>query len=196
MRDYSKVEEYLNNLSQDIYEQPEDKGHYALTREVIQTWMSRLVGCQTVLDVGCGEGYAQKMFEAWGAEYTGVALGKDVIIAHKKHRNVKKMDFTFLDFPDNSFDLVFSRHSLEHSPMPLITLMEWYRVAKHWIGIVLPSIEHYGFVGQNHYSVMPIVQAHFLLKRAGFNPIWTEAHKGEDGIPDEYWIMSEKQAER
>ena len=46
---------------------------------------------------------------------------------------LKNADYNFLEYPDNSFDLVFSRHSLEHSPFPVLTLMEWYRVARDFM---------------------------------------------------------------
>jgi hypothetical protein len=138
------------------------------------------------------------MFQHWGMEYTGIALGEDVVVAQSLGRNVHRMDFSFLDYEDNSFDLIFSRHSLEHSPMPLLTLMEWGRAAKSWLGIVLPAPEWYGYKGRNHYSVMNMDQITNMLEQAGWYPLWTDIDsrtfntETNEVRPHEYWIMCEK----
>lgn len=137
------------------------------------------------------------IFERHNVTYEGVAIGEDVQVAQSKGRNVKKMDFTFLDYSDKSFDLVFARHALEHSPFPLITLMEWHRVAKSWLGIVLPAPEWYTYKGLNHYSVMEKGQIENLLERAGWRPIWMDVDEKAFGKtaavkPHEYWYMCEK----
>ena len=199
MKDYKHIDGYINKLYQDIYEQPEDAGHTRLSQKVIDSWMSRMTTCHSVLDVGCGTGFCQPMFERWGIKYEGVALGMDVVVAQEKGRNVKRMDFSFLEYPDNHVDLIFSRHSLEHSPFPLITLMEWARVAKNWLGIVLPAPEWYTFVGQNHYSVMNMEQIKNLLDVTGWRVLWEDVkflprdkEKPDEILPHEYWLMSEK----
>jgi len=195
VRDYKHIDSYLSRLLSDIYPQPEDTGHTALAQEVIDLWGNRLAGCKNVLDVGCGTGFCQPMFEAHGIEYTGVCLGNDLLEAQDKKRNVFKMDFNFLEYEDNSFDLVFSRHSLEHSPMPLLTLMEWNRVARNWLGLVLPAPEHYTYEGQNHYSVMNLPQVLAILPRAGWRVMWHD-NKPSEGTPQEYWLFAEKYKEK
>jgi hypothetical protein len=106
------------------------------------------------------------------------------------------MDFSFLDYPDNSFDLIFSRHSLEHSPMPLLTLMEWARVGANWLGLVLPAPEWYTYKGLNHYSVMNFEQVQVMLDVAGWHVMWKDIDElpNGDGIvaPHEYWLMCER----
>lgn len=197
-RDYKHFDGHLNKLIGQIYPQPEDDGHTALAKQVIDAWMSKMTTCHSVLDVGCGTGFCQTMFERWDVKYEGICLGQDYIEATNLGRNVKKMDFTFLDYPDDSFDLIFSRHSLEHSPFPLISLMEWARVAKNWLGIVLPTPEWYTYRGHNHYSVMNMEQIKNLLDVAGWKLMWEDIRfltwnedKGESR-PHEYWLMSEK----
>ena len=44
--------------------------------------------------------------------------------------DVRNMDQSFLDFADETFDLVWCRHCLEHSPMPFFTLTQLVRVLK------------------------------------------------------------------
>lgn len=199
MRDYKHIDGYINKLYSDIYEQPEDGGHTKLAHKVIDHWMSRMTTCHSVLDAGCGQGMCQEMFEKWGVKYEGIAIGEDVIVAQEKGRNVKVMDFSFLDYPDNSFDMIFARHALEHSPMPLLTLMEWARVSTNWLGIVLPAPEWYTYVGKNHYSVMNMEQIKNLLDVAGWRVLWDEIdrlppdpNQPDNLLPHEYWLMSER----
>lgn len=204
MRDYSHIDKYLDKLLGDLYPQPPDAGHTALAQEVIDMWCSRLSNISTVLDVGAGQGFCQPMFEKWGLKYTGVALGPDVIPAQNAGYNVERCDFNFLPYPDKSFDVVFSRHSLEHSPMPLLSLMEWSRVSKGYLGVILPAPEHYTYEGQNHYSVMTINQFLAIARIANWHPIWTDVKSVEYPFPlpndpthttpepSEYWIFCEK----
>lgn len=169
---YANWMSHYNTLLGDVYAQPEDSGHTSLAVEIISKWIPLATSVKTVLDVGCGEGFLQEVFESFKLEYTGITLGIDFLVATEKGRNVRNMDFNFLDFPDKSFDLIFSRHSLEHSPFPLLTLMEWHRVAKDYLFLILPTASAYGWGGNNHYSVMAKEQAEFLLERAKWRPIW------------------------
>jgi SAM-dependent methyltransferase len=202
MRDWTHIDHYLDKLLGDIYAQPEDSGHTALAKQVIDLWCNRLADCHNVIDVGCGTGFCQPMFEKHGIEYTGVCLGEDHEVAHSLGRNVKKMDFNFLDFEDETFDLIFSRHSLEHSPMPILTLMEWRRVTKNWLGLVIPAPEHYTFEGKNHYSVLKLEQILAILPRAGWEVMWHDTNNFQDengavtDVPGEYWIFCGKIKEK
>ena len=198
MRDYKHIDRYITTLYRDVYPQPEDEGHTHLAERVIDNWASKLTTCHSVLDVGAGQGFCQPMFERWDMKYEGVALGDDVIKAQSLGRNVKRMDFSFLDYDDDSFDLIFSRHSLEHSPMPLLTLMEWTRVSKNWLGLVMPTPEWYSYGGNNHYSVANLAQIKNWLRVAGWNILWEsidtlvwDKKTGEER-PHEFWIMAEK----
>jgi SAM-dependent methyltransferase len=193
MRDYKFIDQYLNNLLGDLYAQPSDEGHTLLAQEVIDLWGNRLTTCHNVLDAGCGQGFCQPMFERHGLEYTGVCLGNDYDEAKKLGYNVRKMDFSFLEFPDESFDLIFSRHSLEHSPMPMLTLMEWARVSKNWLGLIIPAPEHWTYKGLNHYAVMGREQILAILPRAGWNVMWDDIKYWENGsTPNEYWVFAER----
>lgn len=174
IRDYSHFDKYLNELVEDIYPQPVDAGHTQMSLEVIHNWIPKLIGCANVVDMGCGQVSPQSEFEHLGVAYTGVAVGEDVIEARKDGKNVLNMDMTFTNFDSESFDLVYSRHSLEHSPFPLLTLMEWHRIARHWLLVVLPSPEAYTYKGKNHYGVMNHDQAREFLARAGWDIIWDD----------------------
>lgn len=167
------------SLYKDIYPQPPDIWHSAMTRKAVMELCAPLEGCSTVLDVGCGEGSAQDIFLQIGLSYTGIGLGKDIEIGKKKKYNVFEMDFNFTDFPSGSFDIIFSRHSLEHSVMPTIALMEWRRVANKYLCLVLPNPEYWQWGGLNHYSVMSLPQIHYLLERTGWKFILENCDKYE-----------------
>lgn len=198
MRDWSQHDTYVTELYKSIYPQPDDGGHTGLAKKAIDAWMSKMTTCHSVLDVGCGTGFCQPMFEAWQVSYEGICLGEDYLDAQAHGRNVKKMDFNFLDYPDDYVDLIFSRHSLEHSPMPLLTLMEWHRVAKNWLGLIVPAPEWYTYVGQNHYYVLHVEQWKNLLRSAGWKVLWQDIDvrlwndETMETRPHEYWFMCEK----
>ena len=108
----------------------------------------------------------------------GITLGSDVDICKAKGLEVKLADMSFLPYPDGEFDLIFARHTLEHSPAPLLSLMEWRRVSKQWLLLVLPNPKHYKYGGKNHYYVFIKEQVENILDHAGWRAIWRD--KAED----------------
>lgn len=204
MRNYTQIDKYLDKLVGQIYPQPEDDGHTTWAKEAIDEFVPRMENPDRVLDVGCGTGFCQKIFEKWYVIYEGVCLGEeDLAEAKRLGRNVKKMDFTFLEHKDNSVNAIFSRHSLEHSPAPLLTLLEWKRVSSRYLAIVVPSPDHWKYVGQNHYYVLNDPQWRNLFDVAGFDVTYfnikrqnmtTEPTNPEVEI--EYWYLLEKRVEK
>ena len=164
MRAYTNFDSYYEELLGDIYAQPPDKWHKEEMEKVVTKWIVPL-GISSVLDVGCGEGEIKELFEGHGISYFGVALDRDV--KNAKPGNVIEKDFNFLGNM-SGVHLIFSRHSLEHSPYPLLTLMEWHRVSMNWLCLVVPNPKHFTFVGRNHYSVMDATQTAWILRRAGW----------------------------
>lgn len=174
VRDYIHLERYLNELIPDIYEQPSDEGHQEQIEDVVSRWVANLQGLSSVLDAGCGQGQAIPELQRYAKRVAGVTLGSDAEICQEKGYEVYRADMSFLPFNDGEFDLVFARHSLEHSPMPLLTLMEWHRVAKQWLLLITPDLAHFGPGGRNHYYVLQTDQWDCLLRRAGWYSIWHE----------------------
>lgn len=199
MRNYAQIDKYLDKLIGQIYPQPQDPGHTAWAVESIRAFMENSEGVKHVLDAGCGEGFCQDIFETYGATYVGICLGEDYLVALEKERSVWRKDFSFTNFDEDSFDFVYSRHSLEHSPMPLLTLMEWHRITEKYVAIVVPSPEHWQYVGRNHYYVLHDPQWRNLFDVAGFDVTYfnikrqnmtTEPTNPEVEI--EYWYLLEK----
>lgn len=190
-RNFKDWNRYLNILLGDDYRSPPDSGHTKLMRGIMHEWITKLKNVRSVLDVGCGDvALAEPFFSALGIEYTGIALGIDVQKLKKRGKRVINDDFSFLsDFEDGSFDLIFGRHSLEHSPAPLLTLFEWNRVSRLFLCLVLPNPDHWGRTGLNHYSVLEEDQWRALLERAGWGIIWDRK------TTEEFWFMCEKRQE-
>lgn len=178
MKNYTNIDNYYNELVQDIYPQPLDDLHKKWTEEIVEKVCTFLPECKSVLDVGCGEAYSQQLFENYGVNYWGICLGEDYETAKSLGRNVSKIDFNFLSYWVDPVDLIFARHSLEHSPFPILTLMEWHSKAKH-LCLVMPNPDHFSYIGRNHYSVAYPQQIRWWLRRAGWRILWRQVTEQE-----------------
>lgn len=148
-----------------------------------------------VLDVGCGQGVALELFAKRNCQPVGVTLNEtDVAACRGLGYNVTKMDQSFLDFADATFDLVWARHVVEHSIFPYFTISEFRRVLRPggMLYLEVPGTEttcrHE--LNRNHYSIMSQTMWQSLLSRAGFIPQEAQNYslKCESG-PDEYWAF-------
>ena len=113
---------------------------------------------------------------------------------------------SFLPYPDTNFDAIFARHILEHSPMPLLTLMEWHRVSKKYLILVMPAWEYWLIGGKNHYSMLHKDQLWHLMDRAGWeiqdqynfessNERFMEFFRAEHKPEDRKWVGEPKTVE-
>lgn len=159
-----------------VYSEPDSRIHQNVMNTMIPKVIDeyKLTKSHRILDVGCGQGYGMIKFQELGCDnLKGITLSnEDVDAAKQRGFDVGNQDMSFMDFNDNSFDFLFVRHALEHSPYPLLTLLEFYRVmdtqAKAYIEMPNPfctrDLESY----DNHYSIMGPKQWSALMKRAGF----------------------------
>lgn len=213
MRDYTRFDTYISRVQGDTYAQPPDEGHIAWGRQAINQMLGVIgnISGQSLLDVGCGQAVFAYDFEnpPWMLQWTGVTIGEDfAVAAARKPMQVYHADMTFLPFADRMFDILFARHVLEHSPFPLLTLMEWKRVCKSYLVLVLPAPEFWGFRGRNHYSVFPIELWRWLFARSGWSivneriftgddPLWQQYNPNsqpQPGVPVEYrFLLDQKQ---
>jgi SAM-dependent methyltransferase len=147
-----------------------------------------------ILDIGCGQGPALDIFRVRGYRgAVGVTLNdEDVRICTEKGHVVCKMDQSFLEFPDDSFDVVWARHVIEHSIFPFFTLTEFARVLAPcgllYLEVPAPETSCHHEKNPNHYSVLSRGTWVSLLGRCGF------AVRDEGSFvfttpmgPDEYW---------
>jgi len=186
MRNYENIDKYLDILAKDIYHQPQpsNDAHTPWAQAAIDA-MIPAIDCKTVLDVGCGLGFCKRMFEGLNVKWMGVDLDD------ANDKTILRQDMSFLDFDDGSFDLIFGRHILEHSPMPLLTLMEWHRVSKKWALIILPTPDYWNYGGRNHYHVLPKEAWEALFLAAGWKIAATNGFGTQDKLFRDYYPSKE-----
>ena len=72
---------------------------------------------QFLLEIGAGHGRDSKFFQDNGFEVTCIDLSPEMVkLCQQKGLNARLMDMIDLDFPEESFDAVYSLNSLLHLP--------------------------------------------------------------------------------
>jgi SAM-dependent methyltransferase len=132
-----------------------------------------------ILDVGCGQGPALDFIRDRGYHAVGITINdEDLRVCRAKGHEVHKMEQSFLDFPDGSFDLVWARHCVEHSVMPFFTLRGFRRILKPggylYLEVPAPDTTFHHETNPNHYSVLSRSGWQSLLKRSGFAMRWED----------------------
>lgn len=100
----------------------------------------------SVLEFGCGTGavLAQLACLGVGSRHVGVDLADPD--AHRdpgaSSLELMRFDGKLLPFEDDTFDLVFASHVIEHVPDPRAALAEMARVAKRWLYVEVPCELH------------------------------------------------------
>jgi ubiquinone/menaquinone biosynthesis C-methylase UbiE len=90
-----------------------------------------------VLEIGCGLGTDGAQFAKAGADYTGIDLTEAAIELARQRFQLSTLRGTFqvgdaekLDFPDNTFDVVYSHGVLHHTPDIQSAIREIHRVLR------------------------------------------------------------------
>ena len=90
-----------------------------------------------VLEIGCGLGTDGAQFAKAGAHYTGIDLTDAAVNLARRRFEIFNLHGSFcvgdaerLDFPDNSFDLVYSHGVLHHTPDTQAAVREIHRVLR------------------------------------------------------------------
>ena len=95
---------------------------------ILQRYLNAQKG-EKVLEIGCNRGSIVKRLQDLGVDAYGVDINSGAI-ADGLTDNLSIMDATDLKFPDNSFDKVYSLHTIEHIPDLKRALAEMERVLK------------------------------------------------------------------
>lgn len=151
-----------------------------------------------VLEIGCGLGTDGAQFAKADADYTGVDLTEAAVDLARKRFELFNLPGTFrtadaenLDFPDESFDLVYSHGVLHHTPDTARAVGEVHRVLRK-NGRAVIMLYH-----RNSYNYRVNIR---LLRRAGvhllrWNPGVQLIHKltGEpvDSLREHYRLLHE-----
>lgn len=172
---YDKLDDFIRErIRADIYPEPPDQGHVRVIYEVLEQ-INRKWGLRGkhVLDVGCGAGVALEKLGEYGAVAKGLTFGDDFVACKRKGLDVLEMDMSFLEFPDESFDLVWARHSLEHSLFPYFTLHVLFSVLRPggllYAELPAPDTSANHQLNPNHYSCLTRSSWLSLFKRVGFD---------------------------
>ena len=104
----------------------------------------RPLNIDSVLDVGCGEGFtlARLQKEKIGKDYEGIERdGAAIELGSKLYPRLKitKGDIYKLPFKNNSFDLIVCTEVLEHLDNPRKAYKELIRVSKKYILLSVPN---------------------------------------------------------
>lgn len=166
-----------------VYSEPDTNLHMNVMNQVIPKIVTdaNLTQEQSILDIGCGQGYGMLKFKELGcSNIQGITLSEEDVKASQDRGFVcTQQDMSFTDFEKESFDFLFVRHALEHSPYPLLTLKEFYRILRSGGGVYIempsPRCDRLLEAYDNHYSIMGMRQWLALFLRAGF----VIADKGE-----------------
>ena len=196
-QDIAKLEQFLDKLAADTYPEPDTPFHSGLTERMLSAFLDKhpLPDEARVLDVGCGQGVALRLFSAKGYKPTGITLNDDDLnVCRENGFDVQRMDQSFLDFDDQSFDLVWCRHCLEHSAIPYLTLHELFRVLREggyaYIEVPAPDTASKHQSNRNHYSVLGQAAWLDLIGRVGFAVESVQQIDFTTGLgPDAYWAF-------
>lgn len=174
-----RFKEFLEIVRGHVYSEPDTEIHTntinAMTKKIVDEHFDDKDG--KLLDIGCGSGYAMERMKALGmTTQQGLTLSNDdAEAARARGFEVHEQDMSFTTFNDGAFKYLWVRHALEHSPFPLLTLLEFNRILEDGgkIYIEMPSpkctrlLEDY----DNHYSIMGPRQWTCLMRRARFDLI-------------------------
>ena len=162
-----------------VYSEPDTNMHMMVMDHMIPKFVNayNLDSSKKILDIGCGQGYGMLKFVELGCtDVSGLTLSaNDAEAARARGFAVVEEDMSFQSVEDEDYDVLFARHSLEHSPYPLLTLLEFNRILKpggiDYIEMPSPqctrALEEY----DNHYAIMGAQQWRALMIRAGFDTL-------------------------
>jgi len=171
--DTTLLDEYYNSSYQQRRHENlliDDKYFWARSRVATELYFSDFTNNPKILEFGVGIGQnIASLNNAYGFD-----ISKEALDACRK-RNIQVYD-SLESIPLNYFDIVLSRHSLEHVPDPLTTLIQMKDCIKKGgtLILVLPK-QHHGKASfktdlNNHLFSWNFRTINNLLNLAGFKP--------------------------
>jgi len=132
------------------------EGHIRLTREAIRQFWSLMYGVESVLDIGCAGGEGLVVFKSLGVKRCVGLTNQESECALVREKGFQCIleDMHRMSVPDNRYDLVYSRRTVEHSPVPFYLLSEFKRVASRYVLIIAPRYP-FRIWTDSHCSIFP-----------------------------------------
>jgi len=144
-----------------------------------------------VLEIGCGLGTDGAQFAKAGAYYTGVDLTEAAVELSRKRfelfhlpGNFRTADAEQLDFPDNSFDLVYSHGVLHHTPDTAGAVKEVHRVLKPDGKAVVMLYHRDSYNYRVNISILRRLGVHLLRWNSGVKLVHLLTGESEDALQE------------
>jgi len=142
-----------------------------------------------VLEVGCGLGTDGAQFAKAGADYTGIDLTQAAVDLARRRFELFNLPGTFrvadaekLDFPDNSFDIVFSHGVLHHTPDTPGAIREVHRVLRNGGRAVVMLYHRNSYNYRVNISMLRRAGIHLLRWNAGLKLVRLFTGEPEDSL--------------
>ena len=142
-----------------------------------------------VLEVGCGLGTDGAQFAKAGADYTGIDLTEAAVGLARRRFELFNLPGTFrvadaekLDFPDNSFDLVYSHGVLHHTPNTAGAIRELHRVLRPGGRALVMLYHRDSYNYRVNISILRRAGAHLLRWDSGFKLVRLVTGEPEDAL--------------
>lgn len=153
---------HWESLQKQIYQENNSPDHIKAAQEIVREFCLDME-IESVIELGCGQAPVLDEFKKLGKRTLGVTLGGESL-----DHEVVREDMHFTKIAGQTADLVVARHALEHSPMPLILLMEMARMSRRYALVVVPVPDSRMINHSNHYSVFPKENWEWLFKLSGW----------------------------
>lgn len=170
-------EQYRRALGGEDFELPQDTMRHPVNelhqRMALEFWEEVPRDFDSILDVGCSDGFMVKVFQDAGKNAVGIndfLYPTDRLYIDEHELQVREMDMHAIELEDGTFDAVWCRHTLEHSFAPLRVLAEIYRILRPggYLFVVLPPPPQPPEAYPGHWHQIPEYQLDYLLRLCDF----------------------------
>ena len=142
-----------------------------------------------VLEIGCGLGTDGAQFAKAGADYTGIDLTQAAVDLTRRRFELFNLPGTFrvadaehLNFPDNSFDLVYSHGVLHHTPDTPAAVREVHRVLRPGGRTAVMLYHRNSYNYRVNISILRRAGVHLLRWDAGLSLVRLFTGEPEDSL--------------
>lgn len=175
----------------DVYDESwENWSNPDLAPEDIEKIRDLLIPGDSVVDIGCGNGYFLKHFDSDVSDLTGVDISKVALRkAQRRLQHSDKFVHTFMEnllFKDKAFNTIVTMHTLEHVLDLNAGIVELKRITSKRLIILVPSQEFLSYTEDYHLQFFP--EKSSLLSAVGMdnakcikytNPLGNHIYRGE-----------------